>query len=79
MSEKQFNNKVNLAYSNDVKVNFDEEKRELNLNFLSNDKIISVIGHSLGKIYNYTFIILIGVFLLLNLINFNNYFFNKKR
>ncbi len=32
----QFNNKINVAFSNDVKIFFNENKRELNINYFSN-------------------------------------------
>ena len=46
----EFNNKVNLAYSNDVKVNFNEENRELNLNFLSNDARVIIYKSSINDL-----------------------------
>tara|TARA_B100000579_G_scaffold151867_1_gene123412 strand:- start:1162 stop:2169 length:1008 start_codon:yes stop_codon:yes gene_type:complete len=46
----EFNNKVNIAYSNDVKVNFNEENRKLNLNFLSNDARVIIYKSSINNL-----------------------------
>lgn len=46
----ELNNKVNIAYSNDVKVNFNDENRNLNLNFLSNDARVIIYKSNINNL-----------------------------